>query len=294
VSRAILLATLLLACRATSPALVAVVEREGRCVLVTKNAGEWLDRAHLPTDARALRFSPDGRRVLFVRDRVVGSEGRIEAAELREDGTNAPLGPLPARRLEAFGLAAPDVGPARLLSDDGAHRDVIVTAWGEASVRSGCIVSTLGLSACGEAIRPLDLRGGHLAWRTNSSLFVDDSERPLTDVVDARLGPEGRLLVVRRDQSSGRVEDVLLVGGVEGPLVDWLRAPVIVKAVWLDVNRVVAIRADGDAMTNLLAHAPDEYGGEALAGEAVVVDEHGARPLDGLERNSVRTLHVPR
>lgn len=283
-----------LACRTSGAHLVAVVDRDDRLVIREKNADSWLDRATLPKDARAIRCSPNGQRIAFVVDRVEGNGGAIDAFELGPEGRCTRLGPVPARALEAFGLAVPNRGPVQVLRDDGTHRHAIVTPSGSAEIHSGCIASSTREHACGEAIRPLDVVDGTLVWRTNTSLFVGHFERPLTDVLDARLSPNGRLFVVRRDQSSGRVEDVLLVGPREGALVEWLRAPVLVKAEWLDERSIAVIRADGDAMTNLLAHAADEYGGEAVAGEAIVVDEHGARPLDGLERDSVRTLHVPR
>lgn len=292
---------LVTACR-TLPArvdLVAVVETEHDLELRERAGGHWTAHGTLPRAARAIRFSPDGSRVAWVEDRATGMNGTIEAFERAPSGEIRPLGALQAREEQAFGLAVDDRTGTRKMGPGAMFRDLVITRDGAAHVRDGCleVSPALAMPICGDALRPLDIRSGTVVARTNASLVIGDqhgvSARDITDVIDAQLGPDDALVVLRRSQSSGRVEDVLLVGNRAGTFQERLRAPVIVSARWAG-DHVVAIRADGRIMDNLLAHAPDEFGGEAISGEAVELDERGAHPIAGLEGAKVRDLHVPR
>ena len=72
-----------------------------------------------------------------------------------------------------------------------------------------------------------------------------------------------------------------------------LEAPILSAPV-LTERAVVIVRAEGDVMAQLLAHAPDEFGGESLAGEPIELTGDKLRTVPGLEDKSVRTISTCR
>jgi len=74
------------------------------------------------------------------------------------------------------------------------------------------------------------------------------------------------------------------------------KRPVVIAATWSG-NEIAIIRRQHrkDIYELLLAHAPDEFGGEAIGGEAVLVDPTTLRerPYPGLEGRQVRVLVSP-
>lgn len=297
------------ACRSAPPpddGLVAVTSEPAAATLgLWRLAGGRLHRTgSLPPRARALRTSPDGRFVAWVEDRTDGERPASLLFLRGVDGRVAPLGPAAFRDREAFGLGVRATGEVLFVGAQAASgTDHVTGPGGEAWVDHGCLVVrgfTPAGPVCGDALRPLDVRDGRVVARTNASVIVADAvavtSRAMTEVLDARFGPDQRLLVVRRANDGPSVSDELLVGAARGDLRSVLRGPILISARWARDGGLLVVRAEGDAMENLLEHAPDEFGGEALAGDAVRVDAAtgAAVPVEGLEGRLVRALFDPR
>jgi hypothetical protein len=268
----------------------------------------------LPTGARALRLSADGRTVAFVTDERRGDE-TVPVGWLTEGGATRRLGVLGLRAREAMGLAVSHSGRAYWMDEAGVIRDGrdgaelgrgawLVggpgdgVAWIDAethclTARPDDFVST----ACDRALRPLHWTDAGLLATDGRTLSRFDSSGtqmyPVSHVVDARLGPDGRIAVIRKawvddvEQEELFVLDPLGVRGLG-------RFAVIVSAEWDDDGTLLVVRRRErrDIYELLLAHAPEEFGGEALAGEALRIDPATGReaPLDGVADQPVRLV----
>jgi hypothetical protein len=143
----------------------------------------------------------------------------------------------------------------------------------------------------------LEWRDGVLLARTNAALLWSEAgavrSLKLNDVVDARRKPQTTLaLVIHRVDADGVASDAVSVWSSAG-LSALTRNDVIIDAAW-DRESVLLVRKESrtDLYELMLAHAPEEFGGEALSGDAVRLDMQTktVRPLAGLESKRVRRL----
>ncbi len=283
---------------APPPELAAVVETRAGLALWRGREGSFRPVATLPRDARALRFAPDGRDLAFVEDdpprmrvdALVGGALRIVAPDA------------PFRRLQAFGLAIDDRGRTWILGPTGEDREVVASPSGAtlSVAASDCLVSVPSAlpDVCGAALRPLALAGRLALARTNAALLLlhnrSTESLPMTGIVSAAFGPRDQVLVLRRANDGPQVEDeVVLVSPWPRRRV-LLRAPLVVSVSWDAGGNVLAVRRTlpVSLVASLLAHAPDEFGGEAIGGEAVHIQlpTGTVSPVHGLERQTVRAL----
>lgn len=321
---ALTFAAALLACQskpvlAPPPAgLVAVVERDNELVVVRKSKDEWVPEKHLPKAARALRFSPDGATVSWVQDDS-GDGGVTPVGYFQSWGAEKPesVGPLGLRTRAAMGLMPATGGQLAYLSltgdlqlrggtqaSLGRGSDPIPNGKGDWAFlnQNGCLASTDGLvplgKLCADAIRPLQYGEGELLARDNHGLWQVTREKIgrvlLKEVVDAQVRKHDTLLVVHRVDERGKpVEAVTLMRPGE-PQAEATRGAIIISARFDQDGGVLVVRAPSrsDLYQLMLAHAPEEFGGEALAGHAYRYSPTHLRETEvpGLELERVRVL----
>jgi LSD1 subclass zinc finger protein len=243
-----------------------VVESENALKQVKCGPGPCRTIRMLPAGARAIRFDASGAIVGWLEDEALS--GR-PVARPRPDGVDA-------RRFSPDCLFVGD-------------------AW--TCAQDGCLVGPLAPESpiCGDALRPLAFDGTRLVIRTNAALRVvgpRPREWPLTDVLDASLGPDATLLVLRRDNSGSSVKSELFVIRAFDEPVRIFRAPILGSPVWDGPDHALIIRADGGLIDDLLAHAPDEFGGEATGGELIRIDLNtgGSETVRALAGRRVRAI----
>jgi len=287
--------------------LVAVVQQADGLHVLQQRRGttSWNASRVLPAHARALRISPDGRTVAWMQDDTSGPRPHSLGYLLGPDGHRVPLGVLGADRIAAGALA---VGPRFRFAfvdesgqlqtgsgePEGAGAWPIVNDDGTVvRVLDGCMLG-LPEPVCEKARRPLPRRGQDQPYLATDGLRVAHGKAttllvPAADPVEGDIDASGRGLVVGREVVDGFTKEVLRIGP---PPMTILTATVIVAASWDDDGTVLAIVRDGDVPTTdrLLVHAPYEFGGEALAGDAVRISPEARRPVAGLEGKPVRAL----
>lgn len=278
--------------------LVAVVELESQLVLQHHRNGIWKTVAFLPHHARAIRVTPDGQRVAWVIDTASNGRPISEVWSLRVGSVPVRHGEAGFRRYRSFALEQ-SVDRLIWLSADGLRSDAGGPFPGTQHlaghrVAGDCAYPSWGADPiCAEAVRLLDGTSGRLLMRTHEavlSLTAGTSTRqPIGDVTEGRLMADGRWVVVQRHQGDGLVRDRLVTS--DGTTL--LEAPILGRPAVTD-HSIVVVRADGDVMTQLLAHAPDEFDGELIRGEAVEVIGDSIRAVAGLEDRTVRIISTCR
>lgn len=302
------------------PRYVAAVE-EGDAVRVLHLRGaETTTYRELPAQARGLRFSRDGRHVAWVLDlRRAGQP--VSSGFVWRAGEPRPvsLGILGMRRREAPGLALGDGGrvawtdeegrlklrdPAGVVSDLGEGAMPLFGA-GDLLVHVGAPGSCVQAppptpQICGRLVRPLALDGRTLFGQSEQRLAIVAPGReeyiPMLQLIAARPGPGGQVLVTRIEQFRDKSFDELglFEGGKLRPLGQY---PVLTSAEWDRDGTVLLVRAQArrSVYDQLLAHAMEEFGGEASVGEAVRLELAGGAetPISELAGRRVRALFAP-
>jgi hypothetical protein len=303
------------------PGLVAALERQNEIVIVRQKGGEWVPEKHLPRSARALRFSPNGGTVSWVVDEL-GDGGVAPAGYAQGWGVEKPepLGTLGLRTRAAMGLATANEGQVAFLSEGGELKvlrdkqatlglgsDAIPGPPGEwAFVNShGCLASTDGLVplavVCGNAVRPLQYADGLLLARDNHGLILatktEITRVVMPEVVDAR-ARKRVFLATRRVNEKGRLSEAVTLLRRTEPQREVTRGAVIVSAGFDLDGSVLVVRAPArdDLYQLMLAHAPEEFGGEALSGHAYRYSAVHLTEAEvpGLELERVRALFYAR
>ena len=296
------------------------MEEPDALVVARFRANRWHEEKRLPRTARALRFSADGATVAWVQDDLDGT-GIVPHGYVQHltDTEPTALGALGLRAHEAMGLAvAPDgrvvfLNAAGELVDSTSHQvlnrgsQILFDEKGEPAYLDvkGCLFApslAVNGSPCDPALRPVDYLHGLLLARDNRGLIeirTDSSLRvPLTDVVDARVRRHGEAVVVRRVDDHGKPAESVVLMHPDEALREATRGAVIISATFDSDGGLLVIRRSvrKDIYELLLAHAPDEFGGEALSGDAVRFTPVHLQesPVPGLEQKSVRALFVAR
>jgi hypothetical protein len=278
----------------TFPAgLMAVVQHHDALLVQRQVGNEWRTEKQLPPEARALRFSLDGTTVAWVQDEKEGpnpvQRGYVMGAQ---DEKPRLLGTLGLRQQQAMGLAVrPDghvvwLNPTGELVDSatqqpvGRGSDVIFGDSGELAFidGSGCLqapaIGSTG-SLCGGALRPVDYLRGVLLARDNRGVLELGLGQPhriaMSDVLDAHLRHHGEVVVTRRVNEGKSVAEAVYVLRPDDIVREVTRSAVIVSARFDSDGGILVVRSSirKSLYDNLLAHAPDEFGGEALAGDAL-------------------------
>lgn len=301
------------------PRLVATVE-EGDAVRIL-HLGEdgWRLFRALPSRARAIRISRDGRHVAWVLDLLRGSEPVSTGFVWRDGAAKAEsLGILGMRKREAPGLAVGDGGRVAYVDEAGhlklrepgaPERDLGEGAepvFGAGSklahlgARGACIRTPPPLpEVCGELLKPLAIDGDTVYAQSEQRLAIVGPGReeyhPVLQLLAARPGPHG-VLLLRLEQLRERTVDelVLLRDGKQRML---LQTMVLTSAEWDRDGSVLLVRSPTrrSLIDLMLAHAPEEFGGAASIGEAVRLDLATGRetPVEGLVGRRVRGLFAP-
>lgn len=301
----------------TSPGksdLIAAVERSQGIVIMRHFRDGWHNDKTLPPQARALRFSPDGSTVAWVQDEQRGATVPVGYYQGPQDEKPKLLGPLGIRLHASMGLAV-DAG-GRVLYLDNVGRimgttggvlalgsEIHITDHGEYAYldQKGCLVAPefqLAGKPCGDAIRPVDYIEGRLIVRDNKGIIEytkgDSFRYAIAEVVDARIRKHGEIAAIRRVNDKNNVYESVVVMRPGGLAVqEVLRAPVVISAELDDDGSVLIIRANHrkSAYDAMLAHAPDEFEGETLSGDAIRITPHFKEvPVPGLEYEKVRAL----
>ena len=277
-----------------------VVVESARLTVLSARKGSWKPSGTLPLTARAVRFSPDGRRLAYLLDQPLGDQMGT-TVQLQADGKPPQqLGWAGFRERRAFGLdvTASDV---LFLTGEGL-RDRTGAVDTQAThpvrgltVRQNCLQAPFALSepVCGPALWPMDRRVSTLLARTNAEVIQAGPSTvrryPMQDAQEGRLGDGGRLFVVVRSQEGGVHDRLLAIAPGTEPRV-LLEGPILTSLTLNASGQPRVIRSSGGTMENLLAHAPDEFGGAAVGGDAVEIVDGVVRPIPGLEGKPVRAL----
>jgi len=280
--------------------------------------GDWRVFRRLPSSARAVRVSPDGRHVAWVNDFVAKDGAGVSKGYAWLDGADAQvsLGVLGLRKREAMGLTIGDDGTAVYLDESGslvsrasdgkvarlaAGIEPLAGPGGRlafAPLGGGCLVTQpINVNACGGLLSPLAWSGDSLAYSAEHFVFVvtgqDATPYPSLRDVSAAALRDGRLAVVRTTEFENVTWDVieLATTPAEKPR-QLMRASVVVGLAWDDDGLLLALhrRTRANLYELLLAHAPFEFQGESLPGEPVRIDPAtgAATPADDLPSRRVR------
>jgi hypothetical protein len=296
--------------------LIAVVQYPEALSVRRQTNGVWHEEKRLPPDARALRFSRDGATVAWIQDVRDGAD-TVPLVHVQGPNDTRPrvLGTSGTRLKQAMGLAVSPAGHVLWLTTSGTVLDSVTgatvatgseillnekgdTAWLDTL---GCLEApAMGISGspCGDALRLIEYTGGTLLARNNRALWEIRRDNkvviPASDTVDARLWRHSELLVVRRVTEAKSVSEVVEVRRPNEVPKEITRAAVIVSAGFDSDGSILVIRAASrkDLFELMLAHAPDEFGGEALPGEAVRFSpsRQVESQIPGLELQRVRAL----
>jgi hypothetical protein len=257
--------------------LIAIVEEADRLTVLREDASRWTVIAALPLQARAVRLSDDAREFAWLTDDLLhgvpGTRGHHGSVGSIVDVPIAVEAVLSRPRLWATN---------------------------DFSVQRGCVVSRASAPApplCGEALQVVERNETGWLVRSNRGLVQQAGAReaslPLRDVFDARARRDD-ILIAHRVDEKGIVEDALSVWTPPVDVSEITRAAVIIDAEWDDDGTLLIVRKQTrkDVYELMLAHAPEEFGGEAISGEAVRVDARtrAEAPVIGLEGKLVRRL----
>jgi hypothetical protein len=301
------------------PGLVAVLEHPDGLHVIRRVGDDWHQEKLLPISARALRFSPNGSAVAWVQDENEG-RGFVPRGYVQgwKDASPRPLGTLGLRKRQAMGLAVANNGRVVFLNEAG---DLVEAGAGRRIARGtevilgdrgelvyvddkGCLVDDAGLfqSHCDNETRPLELTAGLLLARDNELLLqIAETTRAdrYTGILDAHSWHRGhRILLLRRSNDGPVPLDVVTVLRPQLIPREVAHAPIIVSARFDGDGGILIVRVPlrKDVYQQILAHAPDEFGGEILWGEAVRItpERFEEKSIPGLETEHVRALFYAR
>lgn len=309
------LVLLLTACDGcTAPTLVAVVEEADSLSLQRLESGTWQSVRGLPSDARSVQLSPDGRSVAWIID-VTKDHHTTMQAWAWPDADDAPslIGELGLREVDAPGLAVSNEGEVAWVDTKGVLRlwpgsETLGKGWapvfGDDALAwidgdSDC-TRVRGLpiarTVCDPVAQVLDLEGGRLVARTQEEVSLLEAasalDVPLTEALRAAVSSGGRLAIVHRAREGRSPVDALSVTGPDG-LEPVARHAIIVSVDWEDEETLLVVHKNkrADIYELMLAHAPAEFGGQSAAGTAVRVSLTGEMtPIAGLPVERVRVL----
>jgi hypothetical protein len=272
------------------PELIAVVEGDDHLEVLRGRDSDWKVVTTIPRTARSLRFAPGSTALAWIEDETTSNAPKMLGWLSAPLGAPArSLGPLGLRRAEAAGLELSPQGDAIFLTEQGLLQSTSRSApqrgthplWTDAGlvyVKPDNCLANVAPPVCGNALRPLEGRDEVLLSRTNTGLTWSDAHGArsfaLRDVIDARRQPSSSAVaVIHRVDDDGRTREALSLWTGGDTLTELLRADVIISAEW-DGATLLVVREEHVAIIYdvLLAHAPEEFGGEAMSGEALRVD----------------------
>lgn len=302
----------LLSCRSSpvedARGLLALVETEHALELRRSlpEPGGWENVRTLPTRARSVVVSPDGRSLAWVEDeppRMVGWAWPRDAKE------PVRLGELGLSRVDASGLAVNDAGEVAWVDENRAlrvHPDERRLDEGHSPVwmgrelvwvefESGCARSEGGRfkEVCGPALRTLAADARSVAFATPSELVLWQAgilrREPLSEPVFFAFGHGEQDAVVHRARVAGRPVDAVLIRSKKKTAK--VVYDIVASLAASDSSDMLAVVRSSrrDVYELLLAHAPQEFGGARTLGTAIRLSVDGrVRPIAGLPEGQVR------